>query len=202
MAMHDVLPMALFSLAASLSPGPVNVVALGIGARSGLRAGLRHVTGATLGFTLLLVLAGVGLRGMLAFWPGMTSALRGAGLLFLLYMAWRLASDDGRLPDSRDGTARRGAASMLAGAGMQWLNPKAWMAAVAGVGTFAAGDNARDLWVFAAIYGVVCYASIACWAGAGVLMSKAIDTPAGMRRLNRVLALSLIVCAGWLLLDS
>ena len=44
------LSMAAFALAASISPGPVNIVALGSGARHGLRASLAHVAGATLGF--------------------------------------------------------------------------------------------------------------------------------------------------------
>lgn len=49
------LSMAAFALAASISPGPVNIVALGSGARHGLRASLAHVAGATLGFCLLLM---------------------------------------------------------------------------------------------------------------------------------------------------
>ena len=50
------LSMAAFALAASISPGPVNIVALSSGAQYGFRPSLRHVSGATLGFTLLLVL--------------------------------------------------------------------------------------------------------------------------------------------------
>src|SRR6516225_178616 len=38
------LSMAAFALATSITPGPVNIVALSAGARYGLRASLRHVT--------------------------------------------------------------------------------------------------------------------------------------------------------------
>jgi threonine/homoserine/homoserine lactone efflux protein len=62
--------------------------------------------------------------------------------------------------------------------------------------------DAHSLWAFATIYFVVCYASIACWAAAGTLMRRALQTPTQMRRLNTVLALCLIVSAGWLLLGS
>ncbi|HAT1553441.1 TPA: LysE family translocator, partial [Aeromonas hydrophila] len=41
--------MAGFALAMSITPGPVNLVALGSGARHGFAASLRHVVGATLG---------------------------------------------------------------------------------------------------------------------------------------------------------
>jgi threonine/homoserine/homoserine lactone efflux protein len=46
--MSDFLSMAAFALAASISPGPVNIVALSTGAQYGLRVSMRHVTGALL----------------------------------------------------------------------------------------------------------------------------------------------------------
>ena len=59
--MSLIMSMAAFALAASITPGPVNIVALGSGARFGFRASQRHVAGATLGFVLLLVLMLAGL---------------------------------------------------------------------------------------------------------------------------------------------
>ena len=46
------LSMAAFALAASISPRPVNNVALSAGAQYGLAASMRHVAGATFGFAL------------------------------------------------------------------------------------------------------------------------------------------------------
>ena len=54
--MNLMISMAAFALVASITPGPVNIVALGAGAQYGFRASQRHVAGATLGFVLLLVL--------------------------------------------------------------------------------------------------------------------------------------------------
>lgn len=113
-------------------------------------------------------------------------------------MAYRLATDDGRLPT---GTGDR-KGSLLVGASMQWLNPKAWLAAVAGVGAFASGGDAAGLWTFAAIYFVVCFASMASWAAAGALMRQALQTPARMRALNTALALFLVVSALYMLAAS
>ena len=59
------LSMAAFALASSISPGPVNIVALSSGAQFGLRVAMRHVSGATIGFTLLLLLIGLGLSEVL-----------------------------------------------------------------------------------------------------------------------------------------
>jgi len=190
------LSMAAFALAASISPGPVNLVGLAAGARHGLRPALRHVTGATLGFCLLLLLIGFGLHAVLLRWPGLTEALRWAGILFLLYMAWKLASDDGRLGDGDPHKAP----SYLHGAAMQWLNPKAWLACVAGVGAFVGQGESALLWQFTLIYLVICYLSLACWAWAGTVIRRHLEEPRRMRLFNRTLAGLLAASAGYLLL--
>lgn len=190
------LSMAAFALAASISPGPVNLVALAAGARHGLRPAMRHVTGATLGFCLLLLLVGHGLHAVLQAWPGLTEVLRWAGILFLLYMAWKLAADNGRLGDGNPGKPP----SLGYGALMQWLNPKAWLACVAGVGAFVGQGETALLWRFALIYLVICYLSVGCWAWAGTVIRRYLDEPRRMRLFNRTLALLLVASAAYLLL--
>lgn len=189
------LSMTAFALAASISPGPVNIVALGAGARHGLRPAMRHVTGATLGFILLLVLIGLGLHEVLRHWPGLAVALHWAGVLFLLYMAWKLARDDGALGEGRDTHAP----SLLRGAAMQWLNPKAWLACVAGIGAFVGQGETALLGQFSLIYLVICYLSLGCWALAGSLIRSYLDNPRRLRLFNRSLAALLVLSALYLM---
>ncbi|MDP9504931.1 LysE family translocator [Pseudomonas protegens] len=192
--MSVVFSMAAFALAASITPGPVNIVALGSGARFGFRASLRHVAGATLGFVLLLVLIGLGLHKLLRQWPLLTQGIRLFGVAFLLYMAWKLARDDGRL----DADAAARAPSAWYGALMQWLNPKAWLACVAGMGAFAADGDVGLVWLFAGLYLLICYLSIACWAYAGSCLRHYLSNPAQMRLFNRCMAALLAVSAAYL----
>ena len=194
--MSLVLSMAAFALAASITPGPVNIVALSSGAQFGFRASQRHVAGATLGFVLLLVLMGLGLHEILKLWPFMTRVVQLAGVAFLLFMAWKLATDDGQLNAGDSGRAP----SMLYGAVMQWLNPKAWLACVAGMGAFVADGEARLVWQFAAVYLVICYVSVGCWFYAGTFLRGYLGNPAGMRLFNRLMAGLLVVSAVYLLL--
>jgi threonine/homoserine/homoserine lactone efflux protein len=186
--------MAAFALATSISPGPVNVIALGSGARHGFTASLAHVTGATAGFCLLLLLAGLGLHEVVATWPQVTAVVRWAGVVFLLTMAWKLAADAGEL-DAGDATARP---SALQGAAMQWLSPKAWLAALAGMGTYASGGDAAAVWLFAAIYFVVCWLSVAAWAWAGSRLQVHLRTPHRMRLFNQTMAGMLVASVVWL----
>ncbi|EPM47345.1 LysE family translocator [Pseudomonas syringae] len=194
--MSLLISMAAFALASSITPGPVNIVALSAGARYGFWPGMRHVLGATLGFTLLLLLIGFGLHETLQQWPFLTRIIQWAGVAFLLYMAFRLGTDSGRLSVSEQGSGP----SMLQGAVMQWLNPKAWLASIAGMGVFVANGEALLIWQFAAIYCVVCYLSLGCWAFAGSFLSHYLRSAAGVRVFNRVMALLLVGCALYLVI--
>ncbi len=194
--MSLIVSMAAFAFAASITPGPVNIVALSAGAQYGFRASQRHVAGATLGFVLLLVLMGLGLHEVLTRWPFMTRVVQLAGVAFLLFMAWKLATDDGQLNAKDSGRAP----SMWYGALMQWLNPKAWLACVAGMGAFVADGEARLVWQFAAVYLVICYVSVGCWVYAGTFLRGYLSNAKGMRAFNRLMAGLLAVSAGYLVL--
>ena len=74
--MSVLISMAAFALAASISPGPVNVVALSSGMQFGLAPSLRHVLGATVGFVVLLLFTGFGLHEVLKQWPILTDLIR------------------------------------------------------------------------------------------------------------------------------
>ncbi|KAE8759943.1 LysE family translocator [Paraburkholderia madseniana] len=194
--MTVLLSMAAFALASSISPGPVNVVALSAGAQHGFAASMRHVTGATVGFTLLLLLIGLGLHELLAHFPNLIDIVKWAGVGFLLYMAYKLAVDDGKLGADKP---TRGP-SFAYGAAMQWLNPKAWLASLAGMGAYAADGDGRLVWQFTVVYFVVCYLSIASWAYAGTFLRRYLQEPKRVRFFNRVMAVLLAASALYLLI--
>jgi threonine/homoserine/homoserine lactone efflux protein len=189
------LSMAAFALASSISPGPVNLVALSAGAQHGLSASLRHVTGATVGFTFLLLLIGLGLNELIArsgYGPSLMLLLRWGGLSFLVYMAYQLARSDGKLGSKE---AQRAKPSYLYGATMQWLNPKAWIASLAGMSAYASSGDGLLVWQFAAIYFVICYASLASWAWAGASLRRHLNEPRKLMFFNRALAALLLLAA-------
>jgi threonine/homoserine/homoserine lactone efflux protein len=195
--MTVVLSMAAFALASSISPGPVNVVALSAGAQHGFSASMRHVSGATVGFTVLLLLIGLGLHELLARFPALIDIVKWAGIGFLLHMAYKLAVEDGQLGAGKP--TRR--PSFAHGAALQWLNPKAWLASLAGMGAYAANGDGHLVWQFAALYFVICYLSIASWAYAGTFLRKYLEEPKRVRRFNRAMATLLAASALYLLME-
>ncbi|WP_447556070.1 LysE family translocator [Vreelandella sp. EE22] len=196
MSLSHLLPMSAFALAASISPGPVNLVCLSSGTHYPLAKGLVFVTGATLGFVALFLGIGAGLYSLLGSWPLLETLLLYAGVAFLLYLSLKLTLDNGRLPTQAPGKAP----GFMSGAAMQWLNPKAWLASASGIGAYTSGDGSQIL-LFAALYVPICWLSLASWVYAGAFLKRFIQTPLVLATINRVLAFLLAVSCIFILLD-
>lgn len=197
MSLSLILPMSAFALAASISPGPVNLVCLSSGTRYPLSQGLVFVTGASLGFIALFIAVGLGLYSVLTVVPGLKEVLRWAGVAFLLYLSFRLARDDGHLPEGEN----QKAPGFLAGALMQWLNPKAWLASASGIGAYTSGNDLQHVVIFAALYLPICWLSLGSWVFAGAFLRRYVDRPIVLRTINRTLAVLLAASCIYLLVE-
>lgn len=191
------LSMAAFALVSSITPGPVNLITLSAAVNFGWRVALRHVWGATLGFSLLLIFLGLSIHLLLHFLPQLSLLLQWAGVAFLVYLALALASSQSQINSLQAASAP----SFLSGALLQWLNPKAWIASISGMAAFTAEGPAQTLWWFAMIYFVVCFLSLACWALAGVFLTRYLRQPQYLRAFNLSMAALLLASAVYLLMS-
>ncbi|MCC4285367.1 LysE family translocator [Marinobacter salarius] len=189
MSLSLILPMSAFALAASISPGPVNLVCLSSGTRYPVSRGLIFVTGATLGFIALFVAVGLGLYSLLTVVPMLETLLRWGGVAFLLYLSIKLAMDSGQLPE----TGVDKAPGFGTGAIMQWLNPKAWLASASGIGAYTSANDLNQILLFASLYLPICWLSLACWVYAGAFLRRYVQRPAVLVTINRTLALLLAI---------
>lgn len=185
--------MAAFAFAASISPGPVNVVVTTSGARHGFRRTLPAVAGAAGAFAAMLLLVGFGLAEVFERVPALGVLFRWAGVAFLFWMAWEIWRSEGRI----DLGGREDAPPPAVGAAVQALNPKAWGAAVAGVSAYVGDAGAGRLLAFAALYGPISFACIALWAWAGERLRARLDDAAGMRLFARAMALLMALSAAY-----
>lgn len=197
MSVSVILPMAAFALAASISPGPVNILSLMCGTRYSISKGLIFVTGATIGFVVLFISIGLGLYSVMSVIPSFNSILRWAGILFLIYLSYQLWRASGQI--SSDGIKK--APGFFTGAMMQWMNPKAWLASASGIGAYTSGSDIDQTLLFAALYLPICWISLSCWVYAGVYLRRFVDSPINMIRINRTLALLLIASCIYLLIE-
>ncbi len=188
------IAMCMFSLSMSISPGPVNLITLSTGVNHGFKKAIPFVSGATIGFTLLLVLVGLGLASLaeqnqlLFHWLGY------AGAGFICYMGYKVATSKPEIEvKSQD------LPSFYQGFLLQWLNPKAWIACLSGVSAFNLADSNTMLALFVSLYFAICYVSMASWALVGDRINRLLTSPRHLRVFNAVMGGGLIGVAFYLI---
>jgi threonine/homoserine/homoserine lactone efflux protein len=189
------LSMLAFTLVGSVAPGPVCVVTVSSAARAGLLRAMPYVLGASLGYALLVLLLGLGLLGSLAQSPALLDGLAWVGAAYLLYLAWRIARAEPGLP----GAAGVTIPGFWAGALAQWLNPKAWLFSLSGLGMFVS-NQAQPLAIFCILSLVVCLFGVGCWAVLGYLLGGRLPGTRAMRVFNLLMALLLVLSVVLILL--
>ena len=95
---HNILAFALVSLGMALTPGPNMIYLISRSISQGRAAGLVSLGGVALGFIFYMVCAAFGLTALMMAVPYAYDALRIAGVLYLLWMAWQSVRPGGRLP--------------------------------------------------------------------------------------------------------
>jgi threonine/homoserine/homoserine lactone efflux protein len=187
------LPLASFCLVSSITPGPNNMMLLASGATFGLRRTVPHMAGVSGGCALMVLVLGGALAGAVGRMPGLFTALHLVATLYLLWLAWRIATSTG--PHGTGARARPFGA--LDAAGFQWVNPKAWAMVLGAVTSFARPDHLLiDVPSIALVLMAIGLPCIALWAGSGQLLSRFLSDPRALRVFNIGMA-ALLVASIW-----
>jgi threonine/homoserine/homoserine lactone efflux protein len=188
--MEQLAPLILFAVAMCFSPGPNVVMVVTSGANFGFRRAVPHIFGIAIGFGLMVAGVGLGLNGVLHAAPGLRAAIQSAGALYLLYLAWRVATA---------GSLKRAAATpkpigFLEAALFQLVNPKGWATIVGALAAYTAVDASlvgQTLWA-TAILSVTCLLSVTVWAAFGAAMARFLS-PQRARAFNLAMAALLVL---------
>lgn len=191
--MSLLLAMFAFSLAMSISPGPVNMIILSSGVNYGVKRTIPYVSGATVGFTLLLLFIGLGFFQFIKSYPDFLTYLAITGSLYIIYMGYKIA-----LAKLEIKVNNADAPKFYQGFLLQWINPKAWIACVSGVSLFSSADNTNQFLIFVGIYFIVCYLSLGVWAILGEKIALLLNNYMRMRIFNATMGVMLIITAGYL----
>jgi threonine/homoserine/homoserine lactone efflux protein len=187
------LAMFSFALVMSITPGPVNMIILSSGINHGIKNTMHYVTGATLGFILLLLFIGFGFSQFINAYPFFLTYLAIAGSLYIIYMGYKIASSKADIQVSKVNIPK-----FYQGFLLQWINPKAWIACVSGVSIFSSAKNYDSFLTFAIIYFIVCYISLSSWAILGDKISYLLKNHIRLRLFNLMMGLLLILTAAYL----
>ena len=188
--MTHYLPFMLFAFVASITPGPTNILVLSNSALHGLGAALRIALGGSVGAALIVFLTGLGLGEFLQRLPWLQQLMAWLGVVWISLLAWQLwRAAPGVLAADNQSKAM----GAWAGAGLQLINPKTWMMALAVVSVFT-GAQARavDYGLYAAIFFMIAIPCLLVWALLGRGAVRLLATAKAMQRFNRCMALLLL----------
>lgn len=191
--MSLLLAMISFSLAMSITPGPVNMIILSSGMTYGAKKTIPYVSGATIGFIFLLLFIGFGFSQFIHVYPFLLSYLAIAGSIYIIYMGYKIASSKPELEINE-----RNIPKFYEGFILQWINPKAWIACVSGASLFSDVTSYNSFLTFASIYFIICYLSLGLWAILGDKISHLLKNYFHLRLFNMAMGFILIITAGYL----
>lgn len=164
-----------FTVAMSFTPGPNNLMLASAGAMFGFARTWRHQLGVVVGFALMMLCVGFGVAALIAAVPALFLAMKVASVLYMLYLAWKIATAE------PIGTGDSDARPMgfFAAAAFQWINPKAWIMTLTAMATFSRpGPDLRlQVILLTLVFALVGAASTSTWVVFGQMIRRYLTSP-------------------------
>ena len=191
MASDTILPLVVFVVVSTITPGGATTLATASGAQFGFRRSVPLLAGIAVGLASLAAAAAAGLAGLLLAAPSLQTAMRLAGSAYLLWLAWTIAGSGP--PNLRANMGRP--TSFLGGACLLWLNPKGWAMALGAAASFAALESGplQLAVLLGSAFGLAAAVSLSLWCLAGLLLARLLRTERQWQVLNAVLGLLLVM---------
>ncbi|MEF1285781.1 LysE family translocator [Vibrio sp. M250220] len=189
--MEYLLSVALFAVSSSVTPGPNNIMVMTSGVNFGARKSLPLLSGICVGFTIMLLLVGVGFGQVFHFFPQLELIIKVFGSAYLLYLSWQIATT------KEIGTGEQQGApfGFMKGALFQWVNAKAWVVAIGAISAFTAvgeGYFSQNLTI-AVTFLVVSFPCVGVWLMFGSALRHWLTKQHYLRWFNLTMALLLVV---------
>ncbi|SQD78284.1 LysE family translocator [Moritella yayanosii] len=188
MEYQQLIALITFALVSTVSPGPNNIMLMTSGANVGFMRTIPHMLGITFGFSLMVALVGFGLMGLFTAYPVVQQGLRIASMLYLLYLAVKIAKSQPMTNPATDYKPM----SFLSAASFQWVNPKAWTMALTAISVYATSAEPQDILLVSLIFGLVNVPSVSLWTTAGKQLQGILQAPKKIKMFNYSMA-SLLV---------
>ena len=200
MTSSELSALLLLATVSSFTPGPNTTLSTTMAANHGLRHAMRFVCAVPVGWGLLLTLCALGLGRLVLSWPALRWAILLTGTAYLLWLARRLWGSRSLLQADPSHLQ----VGFVQGVGLQFLNIKAWMLALALVGGWIAGreDAVERTLVLLPIMVAYGFVSNLTYAMAGFMLRHWLARGERLPVFNRLMALALALTAVWMVMGA
>jgi threonine/homoserine/homoserine lactone efflux protein len=196
MPTSEFLALLAFLTAMAFTPGPNTTLSTALAANHGLPRAMRFVCAVPLGWGVLFLLCVAGVGALVASVPALRGLIKAVGVGYLLWLAWQIAQV--RTLASAD--ARRLTVGFWQGAALQFVNIKAWLAALtvsAGWVMSATQPGQRVLLVLPVLLAYAFFSNLA-YALAGSMLRGWLAQGQRLAWFNRAMAAVLVITALWM----
>lgn len=166
------LSMLGFLWVAAITPGPNNTLLTTAGANFGFLRSVPLMAGIMLGMQLMLLLVAFGVGGLILLYPALHLFLKIVGSLYLLWLAWKIATAAYEKLELGDAPPRP--MPLWQGGMLQLVNPKAWLMALGAVASFSLAGEGYRASIVAISIGMALVNLVAgiLWLGFGTLIGR------------------------------
>lgn len=184
--MDYLFAVALFAVSSSVTPGPNNIMVMTSGLNFGVKKSLPLLMGICVGFTVMLLLVGLGFSQLFDIFPNLHFIIKCVGVLYLLYLAYLIARSAGEVQSDEQSKPF----SFMKGALFQWVNGKAWVVATGALAAFTTvGVNFVSQNVMIALtFFVVSFPCVGVWLVSGTLLKNVLNSPRSRAIFNVVMS--------------
>ena len=188
MTLELLTALAAFAFVSSITPGPNNLMLMASGANFGFRRTIPHMLGVGLGFVFMVLLVGTGLVQIFDAYPVSHTILKTASVLYLLYLAWKIAS----AAPLADGAGNGVPLTFLQAAAFQWVNPKAWTMALTAVTVYTPDTTFWAIVVVGVVFGAINLPAVSSWTVLGQQMARVLTNRRRLTIFNWTMAALLV----------
>jgi len=180
----------VFGVIAAITPGPNNVMLTTTGLNFGVRRGIPHLLGICIGFPVMLALIGLGFGTLFQLYPVLHEIIKIIGIVYLLYLAWKIASSSGGIST----VSQSRPINFWQSAAFQWINPKAWIMGSSALAAYTTLDDNFfvQVTIVCITFMIITFPCAGVWLVFGAGLQKFLRDPAHLKLFNIAMALLLV----------
>jgi cysteine/O-acetylserine efflux protein len=188
----QVLPVVVFVIVTTFTPGPNNISSASLGVMFGYRKALPYLLGITAGFLAVMLGCAYLASALLAVLPQAAQYLRWIGAIYIFWLAVGVLRAN-YAGDTNGPTSHAFARGFV----LQLFNPKVAVYGLTLYSTFLAALSSRPLCLalLAVVFALTAFAATSAWALCGAAVRNHLRSDALRLKINLLLALLLVYTA-------
>lgn len=187
-----IISIAVFTLTTHITPGPTNIILLSSVMTFGYKRSLPFIIANIISYPVMMIFVGLGVGMFLTQHPTIMSILKFVGIIYLCWMAWKIAQDNSTY--DTDEAVKSKPFTFWQSLIYPWLNPKAWIVYTSVVSIFVTSSEKSFLQIGLIVLFIFIAMIITSytWAFGGIVLKRFMKNEKYIKRVNQTMAFLLV----------